>query len=86
VPTFVVLFGKWLLVLSALVINLVLTSLKKERKYDVFLNSITDSSVFVIDEMGYFNMNEEEVNHFFQIISKRLIKITLCYISTQFNT
>ncbi len=47
---------------------------KKERKYDVFLKSITNPSVLVIDEIGYFNMNKEEANHFFQIISKRYEK------------
>ena len=44
---------------------------KKERKYDTFLKSVTNPSVLVIDEIGYFNMNKEEANHFFQIISKR---------------
>ncbi len=47
---------------------------KKERKYDIFLKSITNPSVLVIDEIGYFNMNKEESNHFFQIISKRYEK------------
>jgi len=47
---------------------------KKERKYDAFLKSITNPSVLVIDEIGYFNMNKEEANHFFQIISKRYEK------------
>jgi DNA replication protein DnaC len=47
---------------------------KKERKYDAFLKSVTNPSVLVIDEIGYFNMNKEEANHFFQIISKRYEK------------
>lgn len=47
---------------------------KKERKYDSFLKSIINPSVLVIDEIGYFNMNKEEANHFFQIISKRYEK------------
>jgi len=47
---------------------------KKERKYDTFLKSVTNPSVLVIDEIGYFNMNKEEANHFFQIISKRYEK------------
>lgn len=47
---------------------------KKERRYDSFLKSITTASVLVIDEIGYFNMNKEEANHFFQIISKRYEK------------
>jgi DNA replication protein DnaC len=47
---------------------------KKEKKYDSFLKSITSPSVLVIDEIGYFNMNKEEANHFFQIISKRYEK------------
>lgn len=47
---------------------------KKERKYDLFLKSIINPSVLVIDEIGYFNMNKEEANHFFQIISKRYEK------------
>jgi DNA replication protein DnaC len=50
------------------------TKAKKERKYDAFLKSITNPSVLVIDEIGYFNMNKEEANHFFQIISKRYEK------------
>jgi len=47
---------------------------KKERKYDTFLKSVTNPSLLVIDEIGYFNMNKEEANHFFQIISKRYEK------------
>ena len=47
---------------------------KKEKKYDSFLKSITNPSILVIDEIGYFNMNKEEANHFFQIISKRYEK------------
>lgn len=47
---------------------------KKERKYDAFLKSITNPSVLVIDEIGYFNLNKEDANHFFQIISKRYEK------------
>jgi DNA replication protein DnaC len=47
---------------------------KKEKKYDSFLKSITSPSVLIIDEIGYFNMNKEEANHFFQIISKRYEK------------
>ncbi|WP_457746979.1 IS21-like element helper ATPase IstB [Sulfurimonas sp.] len=47
---------------------------KKERKYDTFLKSVTNPSVLVIDEIGYFHMNKEEANHFFQIISKRYEK------------
>lgn len=47
---------------------------KKEKKYDLFLKSITNPSILVIDEIGYFNMNKEEANHFFQIISKRYEK------------
>jgi len=35
---------------------------------------VTNPSVLVIDEIGYFNMNKEEANHFFQIISKRYEK------------
>ena len=50
------------------------TKAKKERKYDAFLKSVTNPSVLVIDEIGYFNMNKEEANHFFQIISKRYEK------------
>ncbi|WP_428743749.1 IS21-like element helper ATPase IstB [Sulfurimonas sp.] len=50
------------------------TKAKKEKKYDSFLKSITSPSVLVIDEIGYFNMNKEESNHFFQIISKRYEK------------
>ena len=41
---------------------------KKERKYELFLKSVINPSVLVIDEIGYFNMNKEEANHFFQII------------------
>ena len=61
---------------------------KKEKKYDSFLKSITNPSILVIDEIGYFNRREnkkiqmylfiervkEEANHFFQIISKRYEK------------
>ena len=47
---------------------------KKEKRYDSFLKSITQPSILVIDEIGYFNMNKEEANHFFQIISKRYEK------------
>ncbi|MDQ1340572.1 MAG: hypothetical protein QG567_1729 [Campylobacterota bacterium] len=47
---------------------------KREKKYDAFLKLITNPSVLVIDEIGYFNMNKEEANHFFQIISKRYEK------------
>ncbi|WP_434656958.1 IS21-like element helper ATPase IstB [Sulfurimonas sp. NW9] len=47
---------------------------KKDRKYDAFLKSVTNPSILVIDEIGYFNMNKEEANHFFQIISKRYEK------------
>ena len=37
---------------------------KKERQYDIFLKSVTNPSVLVIDEIGYFNMNKEEANHY----------------------
>ena len=47
---------------------------KKEKKYEAFLKSVISPSVLVIDEIGYFNMNKEEANHFFQIISARYEK------------
>lgn len=47
---------------------------KRDKKYDVFLKSVLNPSVLIIDEIGYFNMSKEESNHFFQIISKRYEK------------
>ena len=47
---------------------------KRDKKYDIFLKSVLNPSVLIIDEIGYFNMSKEESNHFFQIISKRYEK------------
>jgi len=47
------------------------TNAKREKKYDTFLKGVTNPSILIIDEIGYFNMSKEESNHFFQIISKR---------------
>jgi len=55
--------------LADLLVNAV--KAKKEKKYEAFLKSVINPSVLVIDEIGYFNMNKEEANHFFQIISAR---------------
>lgn len=45
---------------------------KKEKRYDSFIKqSIMNPSLLVIDEIGYFPMNKEEANHFFQVISRR---------------
>jgi DNA replication protein DnaC len=45
---------------------------KKDKRYDTFIKqSIMTPTLLVIDEIGYFPMNKEEANHFFQVISRR---------------
>jgi DNA replication protein DnaC len=48
------------------------THAKKDKKYDSFIKqAILAPSLLVIDEIGYFPMNKEDANHFFQVISRR---------------
>lgn len=48
---------------------------KKAKRYNEYLKRVVMTpSVMVIDEIGYFPMNREDANHFFQVISRRYEK------------
>jgi len=49
-----------------------MSNAKKEKKYDTYIRqAILAPSLLVIDEIGYFPMNKEDAQHFFQVISRR---------------
>lgn len=49
-----------------------LQTAKKAKRYDEYIKRVVMSpGLLVIDEIGYFPMNREDANHFFQVISRR---------------
>ena len=49
-----------------------MSTAKKEKKYDTYIRqAILAPFLLVIDEIGYFSMNKEDAQHFFQVISRR---------------
>ncbi len=45
---------------------------KKAKRYNEYLKRIVMMPrLLIIDEIGYFPMNREDANHFFQVISRR---------------